>query len=70
MEDIRLALEVGLARIDGRLTSIEKNLERTDSDVTELKTRVSQLERRVWMASGAAALIGMAVPYLAQGIGG
>lgn len=70
LEDIRLALEVGLARIDGRLTSIEKHLDRADADIAALETRVTQLERRVWMASGAAALIGMAVPYLAQGIGG
>lgn len=70
LEDVRLAVEVGLAKIDGRLTSIEKHLERTDSDVAALQVRVSHLERRVWTASGAAALVGAALPYLTSAIGG
>jgi predicted NBD/HSP70 family sugar kinase len=69
LEDIRRALEVGLAKIDGRLTSIEKHLDRTDSDVADLKTRVASMERRVWTASGAAALVGMAVPYVVRTMG-
>lgn len=64
LEDVRRALEVGLAKIDGRLTSIEKHIDRTDIEVLALETRVAQLERRVWTASGAAALIGTSIPFL------
>lgn len=64
LEDVRRALEVGLAKIDGRLTSIEKHIDRTDVEILGLETRVSQLERRVWTASGAAALVGTSIPFL------
>lgn len=64
LEDVRRALEVGLAKIDGRLTSIEKHIDRTDGEVAALETRVAQLERRVWTASGAAALVGTSIPFL------
>lgn len=69
LEDVRRTLEVGLAKIDGRLTSIEKHLDDTDSDLEALEGRVAGLERRVWQASGGAALIGLALPYLANMMG-
>lgn len=64
LEDLRLTLEVGLAKIDGRLVSIEKHIDRTDGEIAVLETRVTQLERRVWAASGAAALVGVGIPFL------
>ena len=40
--------------------------ERTDNELARIGVRVEALEKRVYIASGAAALVGMAVPYFTQ----
>lgn len=42
---------------------------RTDTQVARLEVRVEALEKRVYIAAGGAALVGMAVPYFTQIIG-
>lgn len=69
LEDVRRALEVGFAKIEGRLVSIDDHLKRTDTEVEALDTRIAALEKRVYVASGGAALLGMAVPYFFQALG-
>jgi len=79
-ESADLAMELAIARLQG---SVDTNFaeikgqlrllvtadERMTADVAALEVRVSQLERRVWAASGVAALLGMSVPFLVQLMG-
>lgn len=69
LEDLRRTLEVGFAKIEGRLVSLDDHLKRTDREVEALDTRIAALEKRVYVASGGAALLGMAVPYFFQVLG-
>lgn len=43
---------------------------RTDTQVARLEVRVEALEKRVYIAAGGAALIGMSVPFVTQLIAG
>lgn len=67
--DLRLAMEVGFTRIDGKLDHLVEHIGRTDKELEELRQRVTAVERKVYTASGAAALIGMGLPYLVQTMG-
>jgi hypothetical protein len=69
LNDLRLAMEVGFTRIDGKLDHLTEHLTDTDKDVEELRARLTAVEQKVWKASGAAALVGMAVPYVLQVVG-
>lgn len=68
--DLRLAMEVGFTRIDGKLDHFVEHINRTDKELKDLRQRVTTLERKVYTASGAAALIGMGLPYVVQAMGG
>ncbi|MFB6548668.1 hypothetical protein [Streptomyces sp. NPDC056405] len=67
----RLSVEVNgkLDRIYDRFDRSDKDVEQAHERVASLERRTSALEKRVYTASGAAALIGTAVPYLVQAVG-
>jgi hypothetical protein len=69
LEDLRRTVEVGFTRIDGKLDHLTEHLTTTDKDVEELRQRVTDVEQKIWKASGAAALLGMAIPYVVQLMG-
>lgn len=62
-------VDTQFAEVKGQLRLLVTADERMTADVAALEVRVAQLERRVYVASGAAALLGMAVPVLAQMLG-
>jgi hypothetical protein len=66
LEDLRRSLEVGFTRIDGKLDHLTEHLNNTDKDVTEVRARIALVEQKMWRVSGAAALLGMATPYIIQ----
>lgn len=68
--DLRRTMDVGFTRIDSKLDHLVEHVNRTDRDVAELRARVSAVERKIYSAAGAAALIGMGLPYVAQSLGG
>ena len=55
-----------LSDVKTSVAVLVERTERTDSEVARLGVRVEALEKRVYIASGAAALVGMAVPYFTQ----
>jgi hypothetical protein len=57
IERLRGAVETGFARIDGRLDGTVQRATDTEKDVEKLDKRVTAVERRVWMAAGAAAVL-------------
>lgn len=76
-----LALELAIARLQGtvdtQFAEVKGQLrllvtadERMTADVAALEVRVTALEKRVWMASGVATLVGMGVPFLVQLLNG
>ncbi|MDX3165810.1 hypothetical protein PV516_18670 [Streptomyces scabiei] len=48
LAELRRALEVGLARIDGQLALLVQRSDQTDKAVEELGERVAALERARW----------------------
>ncbi|MEU3399494.1 hypothetical protein [Streptomyces filamentosus] len=48
LAELRRALEVGLAGIDGQLALLVQRHDQTDKDVEDLQTRVAALERGRW----------------------
>lgn len=65
LERLRGAVEVGFARIDGRLDGsqqrtegVEKDVGSLEGEVGALRERLSAVERKIWMAAGAAAVMG------------
>ncbi|MGA5435489.1 hypothetical protein ACPCIZ_12945 [Streptomyces cellulosae] len=70
LEKLRRVMEVGFTDLNGKIDRLTERGERTVADVAALEVRMTAVERRVWGASGAAALAGMAVPTLLQFFGG
>jgi hypothetical protein len=65
LERLRGAVEVGFARIDGRLDGsqqrtegVEKDVSSLEGEVSVLRERLGAVERKIWMAAGAAAVLG------------
>ncbi len=48
LAELRSALEVGLARIDGQLALLVQRSDQTDKAVEDLETRVTSLEKGRW----------------------
>ncbi|MBT2366182.1 hypothetical protein J7E88_12900 [Streptomyces sp. ISL-10] len=48
LAELRSALEVGLARIDGQLALLVQRSDQTDKAVDDLEERVASLERSRW----------------------
>ncbi len=48
LAELRSALEVGFARIDGQLALLVQRSDQTDKAVAELEERVAALERTRW----------------------
>lgn len=69
LEDLRRTVEVTQARMEAKLDAIAQHLKRSDNEIADLQGRLTIMERKVYTAAGAAALIGMAVPYAAQALG-
>jgi predicted nuclease with TOPRIM domain len=61
-----------LRRLSELVTRLDERLanDKTPEEVTDLQTRMSALEQRVWRASGFAAavgaLVGVAVPFMTK----
>ncbi|MFE6486990.1 hypothetical protein ACFVGN_29200 [Streptomyces sp. NPDC057757] len=62
-------VDTKFAEVNGNLNMVVERTGRTDAEVTALELRVGALEKRVWTASGVAALVGMAVPFVVQVLG-
>jgi BMFP domain-containing protein YqiC len=69
-------MRTDLARFQGRLDLLEQQSEQGDKaqdeqreELSELAVRVAELERRVFMAAGAATVLGAAIGLLLQFLG-
>ncbi|MFG2956353.1 hypothetical protein ACGF5O_21850 [Streptomyces sp. NPDC048291] len=60
LAELRRALEVGLARIDGQLALLVQRSDQTDKAIEELDGRVTALERSRWPLPTISALTGVA----------
>lgn len=76
LEKLRGTMEKGFAHVDTKFARVEGQLSqlvdrgnRTEADVAALEVRLAALEKRVWLASGGATLLGMGVPFLVQVLG-
>ncbi|MGW2513667.1 hypothetical protein ACWC0A_30585 [Streptomyces scopuliridis] len=58
LADLRGAVDVGFAKLDGRLDVALQRTDTVEREVQELKTKVSALEGKIWRFSLAAAAIG------------
>lgn len=70
---IRGELGTGLAEIKGSLALLVQRAGQTDQaladqrdDIDAVEARLAAIERRVWAASGAAAVLGTAAGYVVQ----
>ncbi|MFF3056369.1 hypothetical protein [Streptomyces sp. NPDC057909] len=59
LAELRRALEVGLARIDGQLALIAQRSDQIDKAVEELDVRVAALEKSRWPLPTVSALTGL-----------
>ncbi|AWK09604.1 hypothetical protein DDQ41_12490 [Streptomyces spongiicola] len=60
LAELRRALEVGLARIDGQLALLVQRSDQIDKDVEELDARITALERTRWPLPAISTLTGLA----------
>ncbi|WP_369228170.1 hypothetical protein AB5J52_19895 [Streptomyces sp. R39] len=60
LAELRRALEVGLARIDGQLAFLVQRSNQIDKAIEELDGRVTALERSRWPLPAISALTGVA----------
>ncbi|MGW7542133.1 hypothetical protein ACWGKQ_13570 [Streptomyces sp. NPDC054770] len=60
LAELRRALEVGLARIDGQLALLVQRSDQIDKAIEELDGRVTALERSRWPLPAISALTGVA----------
>ena len=60
LAELRRALEVGLARIDGQLALLVQRSDQIDKAIDELDARVNTLERSRWPLPAISALTGLA----------
>ncbi|WP_333745667.1 hypothetical protein [Streptomyces sp. IBSBF 2950] len=59
LAELRRALEVGLARIDGQLALLVQRSDQTDKAVEDLEARVAVLERSRWPLPALSVLIAL-----------
>jgi hypothetical protein len=57
LERLRGAVNEGFATVNGRLDGMSQRTTVTETDIEKLETRVSTLEKKVWMAAGVAAVL-------------
>lgn len=57
LERLRGAVNEGFATVNGRLDGMALRTGTAESDIEKLEARVSLLEKKVWMASGLAAIL-------------
>lgn len=60
LAELRRALEVGLARIDGQLALLVQRSDQIDKAIEELDARVTTLERSRWPLPTISTLTGLA----------
>ncbi|MDO0927245.1 hypothetical protein QQY24_18160 [Streptomyces sp. TG1A-8] len=72
LAELRRALEVGLARIDGQLALLVQRSDQVDKAIAELDARVTAFERTRWLLPTISALTGLAALTVAvwSAIGG
>lgn len=59
-------MQKSFAVVNGKLDLLSADGVRYSADIASLEARVTALEKRVWIASGAAGLIGIVVPWIFQ----
>ncbi|MFD5878491.1 hypothetical protein [Streptomyces yangpuensis] len=59
LSELRGALEVGLARIDGQLALLVQRSDQIDKELEELEARVASLERNRWPLPALSTLIAL-----------
>lgn len=59
-------MEKSFATVNGKLDLLTSDSVRNSADISALEVRVSALEKRVWLASGAAGLVGFVTPWIVQ----
>ncbi|MHC0428617.1 hypothetical protein ACX6XY_00300 [Streptomyces sp. O3] len=69
--ELRRSLDVGLARVDGRLALLTQRDEQSGRDLTSLSARVTALEHNRWPLPAVAALtaVGALVVAVWQAVG-
>ncbi|MFF4751837.1 hypothetical protein [Streptomyces sp. NPDC001270] len=77
LADLRGDLGTGLAEIKGSLALLVQRAGQTDAaladhraDLDAIEERLTAVERRVWAASGGAAVLGMVAGYAVQLLAG
>lgn len=68
LERLQGVMETSFASVQGQLAVLVERTNRTDDDVKALEVRLTSAEKRIYGLSGAAALVGIAAPYLAQAL--
>jgi hypothetical protein len=64
LAELRSALEVGLARIDGQLALLVQRSDQTDKAVEDLERRVGSLEKGRWPLPTVAVLVSVTAVVL------
>ena len=64
LAELRSALEVGLARIDGQLALLVQRSDQTDKAVEDLEQRVASLEKGRWPLPTVAVLVSVTAVVL------
>ncbi|MEO3978755.1 hypothetical protein [Streptomyces sp. CAU 1734] len=77
LERMRGTFETGMTKLDGKLdvlvergTHADRRMSAAEQAAAALTARVAAVERRVWMASGAATMLGAGGGYLFAVLGG
>jgi hypothetical protein len=63
---LQAEMEKQFATVNGKLDLLTSEGARNAADIAALEARMSAVEKRVWIASGAAMLVGIVVPWIIQ----
>ncbi|KDN84363.1 hypothetical protein [Kitasatospora cheerisanensis] len=66
LAELRRSVDVGNATTQGQLALLVQRTDQTDRKIDDHETRIDQLERKAWIATGAGSVLGTIGGYLAS----